>query len=70
MILYFFFFFIVGVGAGFYFNVIGKRLPNGEDLFEPEHWNITEDALSSINFNTSKRQFQSYIINYYRFTKK
>lgn len=40
------------------------------DLFELEHWNITEDALSSINFNTSKRQFQSYILNYYRFTKK
>lgn len=35
-ILYFFFFFLVGVGAGFYFNVIGKRLPNGEDIFNPE----------------------------------
>ncbi|SFA88830.1 hypothetical protein [Selenomonas ruminantium] len=40
------------------------------DLFEPGRWSITEDALNSINFNSTQRQFQSYILNFDKFTKK
>lgn len=40
------------------------------DLYEPGRWTLTEDALNGINFNTSKRQFKSYILDYNRFTEK
>lgn len=40
------------------------------DLFEFNHIDIAEDALKSINFNSTQRQFQSYILNFNKFTKK